>query len=273
MLWFQRLFPVLMILFPLIFTLLTGRHSERAHEDARQRMRAVWGATLAALALHVGMEVWIESNPDGPTLQRFAWTTGFSIAAFFTLWFGLATPALQARHPGWRAMPHPGSTEPVRSASLTRRDTCNPVSRGAWALGWTLFVLCVVVVAWSISNGAPGMLVLGLGWWLGMSVFGSRGSLIEAEPMDAAGSAELAEAWAGLRRFKAWGFFALGLLGTIGFAVVSVLAVLAPRMAGMSGAVIGIGAGIAGGIFGTMGSVRRARVNALFQELSARESI
>ena len=272
MLWFQRFFPAFMVLVPLAFTLIAGRHPERAHDDVPQRTRRLRVATLIALALHVTVQAWTESDPTGLRALRAAWPVGFGTGAFMLIWFALASPALQARQPGWRPMPHHGSPEPVRSASLTRRDTTTPISRGAWILGWALFGVCAGAVAWSIGKGAPAMLVLGLGWWLGFSVFGSRSSLIEAEPMDAAGSPELSEAWASLRSFKAWCFYSLGLLATIGFAGVAVLTVFAPDMAGMSGAALGTAAGIAGGVFGTIGSVRRARVNALLQELGTREA-
>lgn len=271
MLWFHRLFPTFMILFPLAFTLFAGRHPERAHDDVPQRMRRLWFATLLALGLHVGMQAWIESDPTALELLRRAWPVAFGIGPFFVLWFVFAGPALQARQPGYRPMPHPGSPEPVRSASLVRRDSSCPISRGAWILGWTLFGLCSGAIAWSIAQGAPAMLVLGLGFWLGMGVVGSRSSLIEAEPMDAAGSPELAEAWASLRRFKSWIFYVAGLLGTVCFAGVAVMTVYAPDVAGMSGAVIGTAGGIAGGVFGTMASVRRARINELLQKLGASE--
>ncbi len=42
MLWFQRFFPALMVLFPLAFTLITARHPERAHDDVPQHTRRWW---------------------------------------------------------------------------------------------------------------------------------------------------------------------------------------------------------------------------------------
>ena len=185
MIWFQRLFPAFMVLFPLAFTLLAGRHPERAHDDVPQLMRRLWVATLIALALHIGMQSWIESDPTGLNLLRAAWPVGFGVGPFMVLWFGFAGRALQARQPGYRPMPNSRSREPVRSASLTRRDATSPLPRGAWVLGWTLFGLCVGAVGWSIAKGAPAMLMLGLFWWIGFSVFGSRASQVEAEPMDA----------------------------------------------------------------------------------------
>jgi hypothetical protein len=139
-------------------------------------------------------------------------------------------------------------------------------------VGWIVFGLCVGATFWAIAQGAPAMLMLGLAFWIGLGVFGSRGTLTEAEPMDMAGSPELAEAWASLRGFKAWCFYGIGLVGTIGFAAVAVVTVYAPGVAGMSGALFGTAGGIAGGVFGTMGSVRRARVNALLQELAGNEA-
>jgi len=272
MFWFLRLYPAFMILFPLAFVLFSGRHPERAHDDVPQRMRVLWIVSLTALAVHLAGVALIESDPEGWRILRAAWPVGVGTGLFFVLWFGFGVPALQARQPGYRNMPNPGSPEPVRSASLTRRDTTSPISRGAWVIGWTVFGLCVGATVWAIAMGAPAMLMLGLTFWLGMGVFGSRGSLTEAEPMDMAGSPELAEAWARLRGFKAWGFYGIGLVGTIGFAVVAVVTVFVPDVAGMSGAIFGTAGGVAGGVFGTIASIRRARVNSLLQQLGADEA-
>lgn len=270
--WFLRLFPAFMILFPLAYTLFAGKHPDRANDDAAQRMRRLVVVTAVLLAVHVAVMVLLGNDPDRFRVLRQAWPVGFGTGMFFVVWFGFAMPALQARQPGYRPMPHAGSPEPVRSASLTPRDTNIPLPRGAWVLGWTLFGLCVGATVWAIVKGAPALLLLGWGFWLGMGVFGTRASQVEPEPMDASGSPELAEAWASLRRFKAWSFWALGLVGSMGFACVAVLTVFRPDIAGISGGVLGTAAGVTGGIIGTMGSVRRARVNALLQELGAREA-
>ncbi len=65
MLWFQRFFPAFMILVPLAFTLIAGRHPERAHDDAPHHTRRLWIVTLIALALHVTVQAWTESDPTG----------------------------------------------------------------------------------------------------------------------------------------------------------------------------------------------------------------
>ena len=110
MLWFQRLFPAFMVLVPLAFMLIAGRHPERAHDDAPQRTRLLWLATLTALALHVTVQAWIESDPTGLRALRAAWPVGFGTGAFMLIWFGFASPALQARQ----------VASSTRSASLSR---------------------------------------------------------------------------------------------------------------------------------------------------------
>jgi hypothetical protein len=272
MIWFLRLFPAFMILFPLGFTLFAGRHPERASDEGTQLMRRLWSVTLAAITIHIAVVALTETDPEAWRLLRAAWPVGFGTGSFMVIWFGFAMKALQARQPGYRNLPNPGSPEPVRSASLTPRDTTSPVPRGAWFAGWAVFGLCAGATGWALLQGVPSMLILGLAFWLGMGVFGSQASLTEAEPMDTAGSPELAEAWGRLRSFKAWCFYGMGLIGTIGFAAVAVITVFAPGVAGMSGAIFGTAGGIAGGVFGTMASVRRARVNALLQELGTREA-
>jgi hypothetical protein len=271
MIWFNRLFPPFMVLFPLVFVLCTRAHPKRARDDAPRRMQRLWLVTLIALALHLVVQPWLESNPGSLEVLRRAWPLVLGTGGFMMIWFAFAMPALQAKHPGWRNLPNQGSPEPVRSASLTPRNTTSPISRGTWIMGWTLFGLCTGAIGWAITEGAPSVLLLSIAWWLGFSVYGSRASQVEAEPMDAAGSPELAEAWASLRSFKAWCFFSIGLLAMLGFAAVAVVTVYAPQSAGMSGAVLGTAGGIAGGVFGTVASIRRARINALLQELGERE--
>ena len=79
MLWFHRLFPTLMILFPLAFTLLMGRQPAREHEDVPRRMAPLWIATLVALLLHAGMQSWIESDPMQLMQLNRASPVGFAV--------------------------------------------------------------------------------------------------------------------------------------------------------------------------------------------------
>ncbi|HZM01272.1 MAG TPA: hypothetical protein VFD43_13580, partial [Planctomycetota bacterium] len=109
----------------------------------------------------------------------------------------------------------------------------------------------------------------GLGFWLLAGPLAVRGSQLEPEPLDARGSPELQAAYAAQRRFRAWGFYAFGLLGTLLFAAISVLMVYEPRAAGLAGGILGSAFGLAGGVFGTCASVHRARINRLLHELRA----
>lgn len=264
MLWFDRIFPAAMVLWPALFTLFVKRRAH-ATPDSSERATRLWIATAVALALHAAMQTWLEGRaPEHLALAR-GWPTGYAVCASMLLWFRFAMPAIAARDAGWRA---PEGAE-ERRASLTPRHVHHPVPRGAWLAGWTLFALCAGVQVWAMTRGAHPVLLLGLTWWIFMAHFGARHAVLEPEPLDSAGSPELAASYASARHLKAWGFYALGLAGTLAFALVSALVVLDPRTAGFVGAAFGTALGLAGALFGTVASIRRARANRLLYEQRA----
>lgn len=267
MLWFHRLFPFFMIVAPLVFTWFVRVDPEHRREDLSRRTRRLWVVTAAALAIHGAVRFGLETAAVESRALTMVWTQAFSLFCFFALWFGLALPVLQSRQPGWGSTT--GARHVSRSASLKPRESIEVLPRSALILGWVVFAVCSIVVGWSISLGAPWLLALGLAWWIGMGVFASKASALEPEPLDERGSATLVEAWERLRRFKAWSFFLLGLMATIGFTAVAVAVIVAPQHAGRAGAAVGIAAGLAGAVLGGLASVRRARVNALLEELSS----
>lgn len=265
MVWFDRLFPVFMLAFPAVFTLFV-----RATEDANRPRcallaRRLWLATTALLLLHVAVQVGFET---GVLSSRDDLRSGFSqmlsVVGFFPLWFVLAAPLLAARHPGWRGTQ--GADKPVRAASLTPRHLHDPVPTAVWVMCWLIFAGCVGVTLWSVIQTGNPIVLVSLIFWPGFA-WGARVTLTEGEPRDAAGSPELAAAWDDYRRFRAYGFLGCGLSGGLLFSATAVLMVMAPESAGLVGGIGGASVGLLGGIFGTVASVRRARVNALLATL------
>jgi len=261
MIWFQRLFPVFMVLWPAAFSVFVEPHRDA---DARAPVlaRRLWLATLAALLVHAGVQAWIEAALPPQHWLRSGWPTAYAVSASMILWFGFGVPALVARDPGWRAP----RAAPERSAALAPRHLHHPVPRAAWVAGWIVFALCAGASLWAVLAGAHAAILLGLAWWVFMAGFGARRTVLEAEPLDREGTPELARQYAALRAFKAWCFYALGLAGTVCFSAVALLTVAHPPLAGWAGAALGTTLGLFGAVFGTLASVRRARANRLLHE-------
>jgi hypothetical protein len=272
MIWFDRIFPVLMTITPALIVYCTRPHATAATEQAPALARRIYLFTVLALVAHVVAMSLFETLQEGRSAGRTSWVSGFSLFAFFWLWFGCAAPALAARHPGW-GNPHgtatPSRPAPARTASLTARhvDSGSMLPTTAWVLGWTLYAACLGGTVWSVMEGVHVSLLLGLALWPGF-VWGVRAARIEAEPRDAAGSAELEVAYAGLRRFRAWCFYWCGALGTFLMSMTAVAVALELPMADHLGGIGGGAIGLMGGVLGTMASLRRARINGLLHDLN-----
>ena len=275
MLWFHRLFPPALMLTAVVFTHLVKRRPGKQTPDERPLLLRLWIATALFIGLHVIVETLLESTlPTGAALRNL-WPTLIAVVGCVSLWTHFAGPALAAREPGYRPLPiePPADDEveaapgpAVRSASLRARHDVAEISPRTWALGWGTFGLSAVATAWAVAEGAHPAMLLGLGWWLLMSFWGARATRMEPEPMDPAGSPELAASYATNRAFRSWIFFALGLSGTVGYACIAVTLLAWPAAASMLGAVIGSSLGIAGGVFGIVASVHRAKAQALLHE-------
>jgi hypothetical protein len=221
---------------------------------------------------------------------------GFWWPWFFPLWFFLAMPTIVAKNPYWGWTVGGGSASGgVRTASLVNRERTSPVTRAMWAVPITLFVVILAAIA------ARGLLPFGVGpypgdsavdpeaarvayaeaersrWILSLvvisSVFGFllailprslRRTLSEPEPMDAAGSRELAELYAAQRRKRVLGlFWGTGVLLPACVGSFSVLQAWFPQNGSTWGLISGIGGsilGICGAIFGTWMTVERAKI-------------
>lgn len=273
MLWFHRLFPPLLMLTALGFTLLVKRRPGQQLPGERFLFLRLVVATVAFLLVHVVVQTILElSLPVGAAL-RGIWPTLIAVLGCVTLWTRFAGPALAAREPGYRPLlpaeeEAAASGPPVRTASLAARQDLDVISPRAWTLGWGAFGLTAVTTLWAIAEGAHWAMVLGLGWWLGMAFFGARETRLEPEPLDAAGSPELAAAYAKNRAFRSWIFFALGLAGSVAYAVIAVALLAWPNASGMIGSVIGTALGFAGATFGVVASLQRAKAQALLHELN-----
>ncbi|GJM20876.1 MAG: hypothetical protein DHS20C15_07910 [Planctomycetota bacterium] len=265
MLWFDRLFPAVMLSWPVLVASCVKPHPTLAAPHAAQKLRRLWIATLLALALFGGVQALLESTQAERNGLRAGWPVLIGTAGSMLLFFRFAMPALIARSPGWGG-PGPRPSQ-ARVASLQPRDGADLLPRWAMPLGWALFALSAAATTWAITRGAHPTLLLGLSFWVTMG-WGCRAAAREPEPLDAQGSASLRAAYRSARRLRAWGFWSVGVAGTLCFSAVAVVVVEHPVSAGMLGGVGGSAIGLAGGVFGTMASVSRARINSALQELS-----
>ena len=301
---FMLIFVPVMLLFPLVFAALVPNRAadDSARIKARGMLLTLAMSTAALLAIWVGLVL---------TGLRFNFAmviAGFWWPWFFPLWFFLAMPAIVAKNPHWGWTVGGGSASGgVRTASLVNRERTSPVTRAMWAVPIMLFVVILAVIA------ARGLMPFGVGpypgdsavdpesarvayaeversrWLLSLVVFGSvfgfllailprslRRTLSEPEPMDAAGSPELAELYAAQRRKRVLGlFWGTGVLLPACIGSFSVLQAWFPNAGSMWGLIGGIGGsilGICGAIFGTWMTVERAKISEVRARLDASDA-
>ena len=271
MIWFDRLFPVFMIGHPLIFALAIKTKSVGEQADlARRLMRVLVAVTFGALLVHIGVQAALESTMPDRGLLRALWPVLFSTLGCVLIWNTIAGPTMIAKNAAFGSEANSeASPQVIRTASLTARHLTDPITPRAWYFGWLFFGLCALTTCWSIAEGAPWVLVIGLLWWIGMAVGGTRQNLLEPEPRDEAGSAEVANAYSALRAFRSWCFFWMGITGTAVFSLLALLVLIRPEAAGYTGAFLGSAMGVAGAVFGVVASFRRAKINELILEANA----
>lgn len=293
----------LALLFPLMFAALVPN---RAAEDSA-RIKARGLLLTLAISTALLLATWVGLLLTGARFPGATMIAGFWWAWFFPLWFFLAMPTILAKNPYWGWTVGGGSASGgVRTASLVNRERKNPVTGAMWAVPITLFVLLLAAI------GTRGLMPFGVGpypgdsavdpeaarlaqaeaerssWLLALLVFSSvygfllailprslRRTLAEPEPMDASGSAELAELYDRQRRKRVLGlFWGTGVVLPLVVGSFSVLQVWSkgPGPSVEWGLVGGIGGsllGVGGAIFGTWMTVERARIAELRAKLDA----
>jgi len=298
---FMLIFVPVMLLFPLVFAALVPN---RAVDDSA-RIKARGLLLTLAMSTAVLLAIWVGLVLTGLRFNFAMIIAGFWWPWVFPLWFFLAMPAIVAKNPYWGCAVGGGSASGgVRTASLVNRERTSPVTRAMWAVPITLFVLILAAIA------ARGLLPFGVGpypgdsavdpeaarvsyaeaersrWILSLVVFGSvfafllailprslRRTLSEPEPMDAAGSPELAELYAAQRRKRVLGlFWGPGVVLPLCIGSVSVLQAWFPQnwiAWGLIGSIGGSILGICGAIFGTWMMVERAKIAEVRARLDA----
>ncbi len=266
--WFDYSFVCGMILAPAVFTMFfRNRSTEPGFIAAGKRLnRWLWIATAAGIAAFLLLARW----QPGPAY--FLWIL------FFPLWFNLAMPLLRARDPGWRA-PERGE---VRSASLLRRDRLQPGLRLAWFALVILWALLLVAAVAGLALGAsqpPQWWLLGFSLLAGLELavlhWAMRRSLIEPETAAPGESDVLRPERESFFRYKLYGWFALAFFAMLIFSLPPLILIWfgndalwwAISIGGGGGALTGIG----GGVFGSIASIKRARINRLVVEAPARD--
>jgi hypothetical protein len=265
---FDTVFTLFMILFPAVFTLFVRPKipvAER-HLASTKLARTLWLSTGFAVVVYLLLSLW------QPAIAYFMWFL------FFPLWFLLAMPLLQARDPGWR----PLARSAVRTASLERRDVLPPGLRAAWIAIIVLwgFLLCISVLGLVLVVSEPAQ------WWLlffnlaaggelWLMHWSMRRSLIEPEPTLPHESETLRIERASFHRFKLLGWLIVAALVMLIFSLPPLLLIWYGNPALMWAIAVGAGGGaltgIGGGVFGTIASIKRAKINRLCLESSAQE--
>jgi hypothetical protein len=289
-----------MLLCPLAFAaLVPNRASNDADRIAvRGRLLTLGLVTLFVLALWLGLVLTGLRLPVARDVANFWWLW------FFPLWFGFAMPAIAQKRPDWRAGAFgshgpggmAGAASNLRTASLVNRERQSPVTRPMWALALLVSTLAVGAIAargmapFPLAADAVGASSATEAWrteqlgvaqrqqWTLLLVVvaaidlmmlailprGIRRTLAEPEPMDAAGSDELAAVYARQRRRRALGLFWLvGVTQPAALGAIFALVVWFPdagSLWGLLGGVSGTLIGLCGAIFGTWMTVERARI-------------
>ena len=277
-------FPPFMILVPLVTALLVPRRATEESALARQRglLLALVAGTLLALAAWGAFVLLTPRFGWAPVAALWSWPL------FFPLWFGLAWPLIRAKSPQWEGAMYgaEAASGVVRTASLVNRERLSPVTRWMWAVAALASVAGVAAIAarglmpfplgsvgssdeaaatvqrtqWWIFLGISLMVPLGL-LWLPRVL---RSMLREPEPMDAAGSRDLAELYAAQRRRRVLGMFWLnGVAGPLVIGGSFALVTWFPNSGAILGIIGGVGGtalGIAGAVFGFMMAAERARI-------------
>ena len=177
------------------------------------------------------------------------------------------------------------ASAPVRTASLVNRERTNPVTRGMWVAGTLMCLVGPVAIAlravhlfpiesvdgaaslfespehvrWFVFLVVTAMTSLGL-LWLPRVL---RSMLLEAEPLDAAGSRELSDLYAAQRRRRVLGMFWINVISPAAISFILALAVWFPdfgSMWGLVGALAGTVLGGMGAVFGFMMTAERAKI-------------
>ena len=267
-------FVPVMLLLPLAIALVTpNRAADAAARGAvRGRLYVLAVATLVALALWLGLLL------TGLSVPWMRWIADSSWTLFIPLWALLAMPIVRLKGSAWAGDPLPHGT--VRTASLVNRERQSPVT--PWM--WTVAAICCLAGPLAVAarglwpfTGDPAIDSIDRTQWLiflGATLLGPiellvlpvilRAMLVAPEPMDAAGSPELAAMYARERRRRVLGLF--WLVGTAGPAFLGVLFALVtwfPASGGGWGLVGGVGGtflGVLGATFGISMSAERARI-------------
>ena len=88
MTWFQRLFPILMILWPVLTVLLLPARF-RAQDD-RGGLARLWTMTGAFLMIHFIVFLSLEATLPVSSPWRIAWPVFIAVLGSMLLWFGFA---------------------------------------------------------------------------------------------------------------------------------------------------------------------------------------
>ncbi len=273
MLLFDLLFPPLMLLMPLGIALAV--RPAAGGDPARARALLGWLAVATLAGLAVFAAAWLL---EWRVIARHTWVLTLAMLP-------LLNRILALRDPAWVGQPTEAGRG-LRAASLTSRRAATPPPRWTWPVLWTIALGGVAAIAARGLGGVPEGPAL-VRWIITLSIqiVVVCGDVLlfqhilprlreEPEPMDPAGSPELAAAYARHRAARMRGFVGLALVLTVLGTATTVLVAWLPER-GDLGAWIGIGGGVVGGLvgvagalFGVSSSLERVRINRLRRQLT-----
>ncbi|MCA9310787.1 MAG: hypothetical protein KDA21_06250 [Phycisphaerales bacterium] len=268
--WYDRIFPPLMILLPLLMVLFTRWGETTPERRARARRLTGW-LVLGTIAAEV---VW---------LVAYLWVFGDHARHLWSLaapLFPLAMRIMPLRNADTEP---PHLDAPVRAASLTSRAHASPIPRAAWVVPWLIAGVAIAAIALRRLQPFDG--AEEQRWWMAllMALFllpmealigpwALRLVLREPEPLDASGSEALREAYRRHRNQRAWGLY--GLISVLALMVGAGMVAIAwidpagplEQQLGWWGGGVGCAIGMAGAAFGVWSGIGRARINGLVRE-------
>lgn len=239
--WFERLFPMAMILLPLLTSL--GRPSEFASEiqraaHARVRTWLILGTVLCLVTVVV---LWFVA----PHISRFGWMLLFVLSPLSMRLINLRNPEVGLAHQRRR-----------RSATLAPRETSlSPGARWFHTMNCLVWAGLLGATVWGLAvrNWADGWIVVFHPFalfWLIWAWWFARRTRWEAEPLPEKPSDELLEQYARFRARRQYLWIGLGGGAMLALALPPTLLAWSPEGNLVAAIAIGAGGGALGGVAG-----------------------
>ena len=222
MFWLEALVPVLVLCWPIVGAYTLARVLRLPDTRSPLRRSALWLAVAGLIAVHFATL---------PTIERKSFLGIFYLlivwSASEAVWFGLVVPLVRRGRPEYEPVPVAprGST---RTALLAGRRPGGSLPRWVWGVGWSVFAVCITIVALIPETEKRWLLLYGMSViWLMHAYWAARDGSIrpEPEPIADRASPDLLAAYARLRRLKAWDQYWRGVVFSLAGALLALWSV------------------------------------------------